>query len=87
MMTAVDCYKSVGSLQSVDKHEVDVDVDLGDLFLCFLHVWRPILIVRHVVVQGILNLSEREGKIPCKQMQQVMVVSKTTKECPILCRV
>lgn len=88
MTTAVDCYWSVGSWQSVSQDEVGVGVYRGcvSFSYCF-YVWWPMLKTHHVVVPWSWTPSETDCSIPRKWKQRAMIVSKTMKEFLTLCRI
>lgn len=86
MITAVNCYRSIDSFQSVNQDESGLGVDCCLLsFPCCLHVWQPMLLARHAVIQGSLASSESDCNIPRRRMRRAVVTSKTMKECLILC--
>lgn len=84
-MAAVDCYKSIGSWQNEDKDGMAVGFNIDRLrFSCCCHIWRPVSITRHVVLQGNLTYSETDFVIRYRRRQRAMLASKTMKQRLIL---
>lgn len=84
MTTAIDRHGRIDSWQGVNQDEMSVGLDIGGFLHC-LHVWWPMLMTRHVGVQGNLTSNVTYYNIPCKRRQRAIVSSKKMKGCPIMC--
>lgn len=85
MTTAVNCCGNIHFWQSADQEKVAADVERGLLlFSCSNHIWWPMLLLCHVVVQGSITSSKTNLKIPRRRIELAMVTLKAMKECPVL---